>query len=92
MEAMLFDESSLDLPFIHEDDFNYYPEPAELLYRSSTEDNRLFRESARMAGEGRKIKKKRGLEEFWLKKKVARLVKAVWGVRIRRRKTWSLRS
>jgi len=65
---------SLELPFIAEDDFNYYPEPAELPYHSSDEEwliSTKRRSQRRSIG---KLRKKKVGQEFWLEKKVMRLV------------------
>lgn len=65
---------SMELPFIAEDDFNYYPEPEELPYHSSDEEwliETKEREQKQTIG---KLRKKKEGQEFWLEKKVMRLV------------------
>lgn len=65
--------AQLELPFIHEDDFNYYPTPSDLPYDeniASTEEGLVS---------GRKLKrtklvKKKGWEMIWLERKVAKLL------------------
>jgi hypothetical protein len=86
-EALLFPSSSsspedldLDLPFIADDDWNYYLATAELPYHSSDEEGCLVentRERTGSPGQERvrpktKLRKKKDWEGFWLERKVNR--------------------
>jgi hypothetical protein len=63
-----------ELPFIYEDDFNYYPETSELPYNecmaSTQESLVLGRGMKRM-----RLVKKKQWDEFWLEKVVLKLKK-----------------
>jgi hypothetical protein len=67
-------EGAVDLPFIAEDDFNYYPSPAELPYHSSDEDWLINTEGRSQEPRKTKLRKKKEGEGFWLERKVMRLV------------------
>jgi hypothetical protein len=78
-EALLAEDyPSFELPYIGENDFNYYPSPMDPIMdmeRVSTKDDLLIGRTLERRGRRKTLEKKKSWEEFWLEKKVAKLLR-----------------